>query len=431
MKNLTKILVAIYMAIMMIAVACKKDEPTPTTPTTPPTTTPPAVTKSTAKDLTKFSFAALSPVVDATIDASTKAITATVPATTDLTKLVPSITISDKSTISPVTGVAQDFSKEVSYTVTAEDGSTVVYKVNVMVTVNTTSLGTWVQKKGFPNDSISAGKSIAMVFGDKVIVGFGANDVFSKSIWEYNSLTDTWLRKANFPGEARIGVSSFVINGKGYVIGGGTAFLAKSFNELWEYDPTTDKWTKKTSYPETTGFVYGVAGVIDNKAYVGTGFKPYSLSWYEYDPSTDKWTKKANLPDSRGFCTSFVINKKMYVGTGTNSAKNSQKDFYEYDPSLNTWKQITDLAGGTRDFAFGFSLNGKGYLCGGAYFFKAGSVDDVYEYDPITNKWTQKSPMKTSIRAYGFSFVLNNKAYIGLGLNSSDNYSKDVWTVDF
>ncbi|MDZ7897407.1 MAG: PQQ-binding-like beta-propeller repeat protein [Arcicella sp.] len=134
MKNLTKILVSIYVAIMMIAVACKKDEPTPTTPVTPTTTTP-VVTKSTAKDITKFSFAALSPVVDATIDATAKTITATVPAATDLTKLIPTITLSDKATVSPATGVAQDFSKEVSYTVTAEDASTVVWKVNVVKAV--------------------------------------------------------------------------------------------------------------------------------------------------------------------------------------------------------------------------------------------------------------------------------------------------------
>ena len=131
MKNLTKILVSIYVAIMMIAVACKKDDPTPTSPATTPTTTPPVITKSTAKDISKFSFATLNPVVDATIDASTKAITATVPAGTDITKLVPTITISDKASVLPVTGVVQDFSKEVSYTVTAEDASTVVYKVNV------------------------------------------------------------------------------------------------------------------------------------------------------------------------------------------------------------------------------------------------------------------------------------------------------------
>jgi len=68
---------------MMVAVACKKEELMPTPPVITPTTTPPIVTKSVAKDISKFSFAALSPVVDATIDVSTKAITATVPAGTD------------------------------------------------------------------------------------------------------------------------------------------------------------------------------------------------------------------------------------------------------------------------------------------------------------------------------------------------------------
>ena len=54
MKKFTKILVSVCVAIMMIAVACKKDEPSPTPPATTPTTTPPVVTKSTAKDITLF-----------------------------------------------------------------------------------------------------------------------------------------------------------------------------------------------------------------------------------------------------------------------------------------------------------------------------------------------------------------------------------------
>ena len=51
------------------------------------------------------------------------------PSTVDLTSLTPEITISEKAIISPKSGVAQDFSKEVVYTVTAEDGSTNRYKV--------------------------------------------------------------------------------------------------------------------------------------------------------------------------------------------------------------------------------------------------------------------------------------------------------------
>ena len=117
----------IALALLLgIVWSCKKEE-TAVVPT-------PAV-KSAAKDITKFSFAALSPAVDGTIDATAKTISATVPAATDLTKLVPTITISDKATISPATGTAQDFSKEVTYTLTAEDASTQVWKVNVAITV--------------------------------------------------------------------------------------------------------------------------------------------------------------------------------------------------------------------------------------------------------------------------------------------------------
>jgi Domain of unknown function (DUF5018) len=129
MKNILKFLT---LCLVFLAIACSKDEPV-VTPTPTPTPTP-TVTKSSAKDITKFSFAALSPAVDATIDATNKTISATVPAATDVTKLVPTITLSDKATVSPATGVVQDFSKEVSYTITAEDASTVVYKVTIVVT---------------------------------------------------------------------------------------------------------------------------------------------------------------------------------------------------------------------------------------------------------------------------------------------------------
>jgi N-acetylneuraminic acid mutarotase len=388
--------------------------------------------KSSAKDITKFSFAALSPAVDATIDATTKTITATVPAATDVTKLVPTITISDKATVSPATGVATDFSKEVSYTVTAEDASTAVWKVNVTVTVASTGVGTWTQKRAIPNDSISLGRPVALVFGDKAIIGFGAKfPNLSKAIWEYTSSTDTWVRKANFPGEARFGVSSFVANGKGYIVGGSAQLFSKIYNELWEYDPATDKWTKKSAYPESSGFVYGVAGTVANKGYIGTGTYPINSAWYEYDPSTDKWTKKTNMPVSRGFNSSFVINGKVYVGMGTNTTGSGgyQNDLYEYDPTGNSWKQMASLPGGTRTSAFGFSLNGRGYIAGGGYQDAAKIFEDVYEFDPTTNKWTQKATMKSSSSQSGCSFVVNGKGYIGL--DKTYNTTKDLWMVEF
>ncbi|GAB2596825.1 DUF5018 domain-containing protein [Spirosoma areae] len=113
------------------------------------TVTKSAALKSSAKNILTVSFTGASPAVKATVDTTAKTITALLPAGTDVTKLVPTIMVSDKATISPATGVAQDFSKAVPYTVTAEDGSTKVFSVSaatdayyfatVRMTVNETS----------------------------------------------------------------------------------------------------------------------------------------------------------------------------------------------------------------------------------------------------------------------------------------------------
>ncbi|GAB3777034.1 hypothetical protein GCM10028818_23540 [Spirosoma horti] len=132
MKTSFPFLPTLICLLLLWVVSCKKDpDPAPTTggTTTPGSTT----TKSAAKDIKTFSLAALSPAVTGNIDATAKTISATVATGTDVTKLVPTITLSDKATVSPATGVAQDFSKAVTYTVTAEDGSTQAYTANVTV----------------------------------------------------------------------------------------------------------------------------------------------------------------------------------------------------------------------------------------------------------------------------------------------------------
>ena len=84
---------------------------------------------SSAKELLTFVFEALDPDVIGVI--TDNAIQADVPFGTDLTTLVPTITISDLATIDPASGAAQDFSSPVNYTVTAQDGSTNVYAITV------------------------------------------------------------------------------------------------------------------------------------------------------------------------------------------------------------------------------------------------------------------------------------------------------------
>jgi len=55
------------------------------------------------------------------------------PLGTDVTNLTPTITVSQYATISPASGVAQDFTNPVTYTVTAQDNSTKSWTVTVTV----------------------------------------------------------------------------------------------------------------------------------------------------------------------------------------------------------------------------------------------------------------------------------------------------------
>lgn len=104
---------------------------------------------SSVKDIVSYKFN--TPSVTGTI--SGKAIALTVPFGTNVTALVPTIEISPKATISPATGVAQNFTSPVKYTVTAEDGSKAEYTVTLTIGPNSSELETISSFSVFPNPS--------------------------------------------------------------------------------------------------------------------------------------------------------------------------------------------------------------------------------------------------------------------------------------
>ena len=87
--------------------------------------------KSSEKKILSFKF--ISPEVEAVISEDAKTIVAVVPFGTDVTALVPVITVSDKASVLPASGEPQDFTNPVKYTVMAEDESMVNYTVTVTI----------------------------------------------------------------------------------------------------------------------------------------------------------------------------------------------------------------------------------------------------------------------------------------------------------
>ena len=83
------------------------------------------------KNILSFRFDALDE--DGIIDEVARRISFVLPAETDVTQLVPTIEVSEGATVEPASGVAQDFTNPVTYTVTAQNGTTAAYTVMVIV----------------------------------------------------------------------------------------------------------------------------------------------------------------------------------------------------------------------------------------------------------------------------------------------------------
>lgn len=154
---------------------------------------------------------------------------------------------------------------------------------------------------------------------------------------------------------------------------------------------------------------------------------------WSYDPTSDTWSQKADLPGSaRRDAVSFVIGNYAYVGTGMDSVSapvgNILKDFWRYNPLTNAWTAIADfpgMGGGGVYFSTGFSVEGKGYICGGK-IAAATYSNQLWEYKPSNDQWIQRAPFPGSIRYQMCSFVVGAKAFVGMGTDQNI-FKKDMY----
>ncbi len=102
-------------------------------------------------------------------------INVTVPFNTDVTSVAPTFTLPAGATASPASGVVQDFSSPVTYTVTAADGTVVTYTVTVTVAGATITV-TPVWEETLRNNSSASGEDLPGYFGgntNRDVAAFG------------------------------------------------------------------------------------------------------------------------------------------------------------------------------------------------------------------------------------------------------------------
>ncbi|MBL0095662.1 MAG: hypothetical protein IPP46_03625 [Bacteroidetes bacterium] len=283
--------------------------------------------------------------------------------------------------------------------------------------------GLWEEIATFPGISRHAAGGFSLNGEGYVIGGFGANSQVLNDVWKYNPQNDLWTQLDTLPIHV-YGQTMFVINDTVYMCNGYQSTAAVTNNNLYRYDPTLDVWDSINVYPGTPAYTCA-SFVLNDKAYIGIGFQPYTNELWQYDPSTNSWTAKADFAGSmRQSCTAFVINNKAFVGLG---ADNNEvfDDIYEYVDSTDTWVLFDTFPGGGRYAITTMVINNKAYLGNG--YDLSNFKNDMWELDPTSLTWTQVNDFGGAERHSVCSFVINNIGYTGLGV--SGFFQSDLWRL--
>ncbi|MHC4518454.1 MAG: Kelch repeat-containing protein, partial [Planctomycetota bacterium] len=228
---------------------------------------------------------------------------------------------------------------------------------------------------------------------------------------------DAWTTKTPMP-TPRCFLSTSVVDGIIYAIGGARGLSSTGLSTVEAYDPATNTWTTKSDMPTpraalstsvVDGIIYAIGGCTVNQYGM-------ALATVEaYDPATDTWTTKNDMPGPKdGFATCVVDGIIYAIGGGFNHPT-ALSTVYAYDPRTDTWTEKDDMPT-PRTGLSTCGVDGIIYTVGGRIIV-FGGLSAVEAYDPATNTWVTKTDMPTA-RSWLSSSTVDGKIYAIGGLHS-------------
>ena len=212
-----------------------------------------------------------------------------------------------------------------------------------------------------------------------------------------------WITKAPMP-TPRMALSTSVVDGIIYVIGGTQDFHQPAIATVEAYDPETDSWTSKAPAPMPTlraglstcvvdGIIYAIGGARDVDSQTFSTMEAY-------DPATNTWTPKRDMPTPRGYPSTSVVDGIIYAIGGGSDTESPLSTVEAYDPVTNTWITKTDMPT-ARSWLSSSTVDGKIYAIGGLH--GGGPIATVEEYDPssdptsVQDLYSEQNPMEFSL----------------------------------
>lgn len=277
------------------------------------------------------------------------------------------------------------------------------------LSINTIPANVWVQLKDFPGGFGWSEPSV-FVIDNKAYFGTGEqNGTLQNKFWVYNPIMDSWKKLKDFPGVLRRQSTSFSINDKGYMGLGRVNIFPYQLNDFWEYDPITDNWVEVMPFPERRSD-HEPSFVLQEKGYV---FLSDKNQLFSFDPNQGNWTSTGlfEVLNRRNYAVTFVLEENAFIATGR-SRSSGTNEFWRYDLINNEWIQKTAFPGEKRYAAFGFVIDGKGYLGGGFGATTFDEIRDFWSYDPISDKWEAKPDFVGKPTTFLTAFSIGSRGYV-------------------
>lgn len=193
----------------------------------------------------------------------------------------------------------------------------------------------WTKKADFPG--LARVNGVAFSINGAGYMGIGTDATYLQKftdMWRYDIAADNWTKIADYPGAGQYLNKGFSAGSRGYVGMGLTVSDKNNVNkDFWQYNPANNTWTKKADFLGVAR-VQGVSFSIDGTYYLGLGAARNELTKdvWKYNDVTDTWLQVTNYPDELTYGPiGFAIGNAAYVGGGASYANGSYvKHFWQF-----------------------------------------------------------------------------------------------------
>ena len=140
------------------------------------------------------------------------------------------------------------------------------------------------------------------------------------------------------------------------------------------------------------------------------------------------WAAKASLPNERSTHVAFSLNGDGFICGGADGSSNFN-DLWAYNSSTNTWTQKASFPGIGRQELSAFVIGNYAYIGLGRNVQTGECFKSFYRYDPINNQWSQVADCPVKRYAAG-SFSIGTTGYITCGLAPNEPRYNDLYAYN-